>query len=243
MTDAGLQVAVVSGGAGGIGRAICKSLQREGYQVASLDREPSSAADLDLIVDLADSKSVDAALERVRGILGPVSALVHAAATTEHATTLASSPEAFLRVYDVNVAGAVRLTQGLAADLIAARGAIVFITSINAAFGAAGLSAYAASKGGLETLCRTLSMELAPEGVRVNAVAPASIDTPMLQQSFELKPDPAGAKQANIGRHPLGRLGTPDDVAELVLFLVSGRSAWITGAVFDIDGGASNARR
>ncbi len=243
MTVIGPKVAVVSGGAGGIGGAVCRSLRREGYLVASLDRQPSENADLDVLVDLADTRSAEAALERVKRTLGPVSALVHAAAATEHATTLNSSPEAFVRVYDVNVAGAVRLTQGLAADLIAARGAIVFITSINAAFGAAGLSAYAASKGGLETLCRTLSMELAPAGVRVNAVAPASIDTPMLQQSFDLKPDPAAARQANIARHPLGRLGTPDDVAELVLFLVSSRSEWITGAVFDVNGGASNARR
>lgn len=236
-------VAIVTGGAGGIGRATCRALKRDGFRVASLDLAETSDADLTLVCDLADTAQVDAAVSRTRTELGPVTAVAHVGAATEHATTMLSSAEAFLRIYDVNVAGAVRLLQACSEDLIEAQGAVVFTSSINALFGAAGLSAYAASKGALETLMKTLAMEWAEHGVRFNAVAPASIDTPMLRESFARRPDPAAARAANILRHPLGRLGTPEDAAEVIAFLLSDRASWITGQTWGVDGGASIARR
>lgn len=168
----------------------------------------------------------------------------YAAATTEFATTLESSPAAFARVYDVNVGGAVRLVQAFAPPMVSrGEGVFAFVSSINGYFGAPGLAAYASSKGGLDALARTLALELASSGVRVNAIAPASIDTPLLRASFARRPDPEAALAANVRRHPLGRLGTPADVAAALLFLCSREASWITGATIPVDGGAGIARR
>jgi 2-keto-3-deoxy-L-fuconate dehydrogenase len=90
----------------------------------------------------------------------------------------------------------------------------------------------------LITLGRTLALELAERRIRVNSVCPASVDTPMLQASYDRQANPAAARERNIGRHPLGRLGTPEDVANLVLFLASDESLWITGGTHLVDGGA-----
>src|SRR5262249_3882084 len=99
-------------------------------------------------------------------------------------------------------------------------------------------SVYAASKGALVTLAKTMALELADRGVRVNCICPASVDTPMLQFAFARQPDAAEARQRNIRRHPLGRLGTPADVANMALFLASDESSWVTGGIHVIDGGA-----
>jgi NAD(P)-dependent dehydrogenase (short-subunit alcohol dehydrogenase family) len=109
--------------------------------------------------------------------------------------------------------------------------------------GAPDLSAYAASKGALITLTRTMALELAESNVRVNCVCPASIDTPLLRASFTRTSDPEAARERNRKRHPLGRFGTPEDVANLILFLASDEASWITGGAYVIDGGASIARR
>ena len=102
---------------------------------------------------------------------------------------------------------------------------------------------YSASKFGLTALTNTLAIELGEYGIRVNSIHPYSIDTPMMQASFARDSDPDTARLRNIGRHPLGRLGTADDVAALALFLVGDGSAWLTGGIFPIDGGASVTRR
>jgi NAD(P)-dependent dehydrogenase (short-subunit alcohol dehydrogenase family) len=90
---------------------------------------------------------------------------------------------------------------------------------------------------------QTAALELAPDNIRVNAIAPASIDTPLLRASFARSPDPEQAVAKNVARHPLGRLGTAEEVAELALFLASDRARWITGSVYAIDGGAGVTRR
>ncbi|MEZ0469875.1 SDR family NAD(P)-dependent oxidoreductase [Luteimonas salinilitoris] len=238
------EIAVVTGAAGAIGAETCRLFAREGARVAALDLAEAGDGDLRLACDLGEDRSVAAAADAVRAELGEPTIVVHAAAATEFATTLASSSEAFRRIYDVNVGGAVRLVQAFAPAMAAVRrGAFTFVSSINGYFGAPGLAAYASSKGGLDALMRTLALELAPDGIRVNCIAPASIDTPMLRASFECQPDPAAACVRNVQRHPLGRLGTPADVAALLLFLSSREASWITGANVPVDGGASIARR
>lgn len=238
------RVAFVSGAASGIGRAVAERLRAAGAQVAGLDLQPADVCDLPLVADLRSDGGVERAADRVRAELGAPSILVHAAAASVFGGCLDTDPAAFADVYDVNVLGAVRLLRAFAPDMRAGgQGAIVFLSSINAAFATPTLAAYAASKAALESLTRTAALEFAPDGVRVNAVAPASVDTPMLRTSFNRAEDPARAYAENCARHPLGRIGTAEEVAELVLFLASDRSAWMTGGVHFIDGGAHVTRR
>lgn len=238
------EIAVVTGAAGGIGAAIVALFQKEGAKVAALDLSAPAIGDIALACDLGDDASTTRACAQVREQLGAPTVVVHAAATTEFAETLASSPAAFLKVYDVNVGGALRLTQAFAPEMrTRGHGAFVFVSSINGRTGAPGLAAYAASKGGLDTFMKTFALEVAADGVRANCIAPASIDTPMLRASFASKPDPEAALAANVLRHPLGRLGTPEDVALMTLFLASREAAWVTGGIFPVDGGAGLTRR
>lgn len=234
------QVALVTGAASGIGAAIAARLRAAGARVAGLDLGVADGVDLPLVADLRSDTALAAAMEQ----LGGVDILVHAAAASVPGGVLDTDPGAYADLYDVNVIGAVRLMRHLVPAMREkGRGSILLLSSINASFATPSLAAYAASKAALESLTRTAALEFAPWGVRVNAIAPASVDTPLLRGSFESQSDPAAARAANILRHPLGRLGLPEEVAELALFLSSDRAAWITGAVHPIDGGAGVTRR
>lgn len=236
--------ALVSGAASGIGAAVVARFRAEGAHVAGLDIVAGTSADIDLVADLRSDTDVASACASACAAIGPADILVHAAAITAHGGCLATDPALFADIYDVNVIGAVRLLRNVVPAMqTGGGGSIILLSSINADFATPTLAAYAASKAALNNLMLTAALEFAPDNIRVNAVAPASIDTPLLAASFARTPDPAQARADNVRRHPLGRLGTPDDVADLVVFLASARSAWITGALYPIDGGARVTRR
>ncbi len=239
------RIAVVSGGAGGIGLACGKLFASEGAQVVCLDREPAVAPHgvTALCCDVSSSEQVLAAAAEIRLQVGDPDILIHCAAVTAFCDTLATSESDFRSIMAVNVWGAINLAQAFVPAMRDRhRGAIVHVASITGLVGAPGLSAYAASKGALITLTRTMAMELAESGIRVNCVCPASVMTAMLDASFARQPDPEQARRRNIAKHPLGRLGRPEDVAQLALFLASDEASWITGATYTIDGGAILAR-
>lgn len=232
----------VSGAASGVGAAACAALQAQGAQVLALDRVPVPGAAMQQVLDLSDGPAVDAALGVHVG--APLDALIHCAGICPTAETWADDDALWQQVYAVNVLAARRLMRHALAGLRAnGGGSIVLLSSINARFATPGLAAYAASKAALEALARTAALELAPAQIRVNAIAPASLDTPMLQASFERSDEPGTARARNVQRHPLQRLGSATDAAELALFLASPRSSWMTGAVVPLDGGAGVTRR
>lgn len=238
------QLVVVSGASGGIGTEMCRRFTAAGASVAALDFDVPSAGTINLACDLSSDESVVVASLKVKEGLGEATIVVHAAAVSEHATTLESSSEAFMQMYNVNVLGALRLVQAFSEPMKRrGKGCFILLSSINGSTGAPGLAGYAASKGALDTFTKTLSLELAGDNIRVNAIAPASIDTPLLRQSFNRSNVPETARTENVMRHPLGRLGTPSDVASLALFLASDESSWITGGIHYLDGGAYNTRR
>jgi 2-keto-3-deoxy-L-fuconate dehydrogenase len=236
-------VALVTGAASGIGAAIVARLQAENARVAGLDVTPGAASDLNVIADLRSTAALEAAVAETTQSLGAPDILVHAAAASFPGGVLDTDPQMFLDLYDVNVVGAVRLLQLCTPAMRSRGGSVVLLSSINADYATPTLAAYAATKAALNNLVKTAALELAPSKIRVNAIAPASIDTPLLRESFARAHDPEDARAKNIARHPLGRLGSAEEVAELVLFLASDRAQWITGSVYPIDGGAGVTRR
>ncbi|HEY4144343.1 SDR family NAD(P)-dependent oxidoreductase [Pinirhizobacter sp.] len=238
------RVAIVTGAASGIGLAVARRLREEGAAVTGMDLKPSGDVALSLEVDLRDDSAVRQAVEASALVQGVATILVHCAGISPPGSILESDDALYRETYDVNVLSAVRLLRhAIPAMRDAGGGSVVLTSSINARFATPTLAAYAASKAALESLTRTAALEFAPWQVRVNAIAPASIDTPLLQGSFERDADPQAARLRNIARHPLGRLGTAEDVANLAVFLAGEESAWLTGGLFPVDGGASVTRR
>lgn len=237
------RVALVTGAASGIGAAIVARLQAEGARVAGLDVKAGAVSDINLIADMRSTAALEAAVAETTKSLGAPDILVHAAAASFAGGVFDTDPQTFLDLYDVNVVGAVRLLQLCTPAMRSRGGSVIVLSSINADYATPTLAAYAATKAALNNLVKTAALELAPSKIRVNAIAPASIDTPLLRESFARTSDPEEARTKNIARHPLGRLGSAEEVAELVLFLASDRAQWITGSVYRIDGGAGVTRQ
>lgn len=236
--------AVVTGAASGIGAAIVKLFRGEGALVAGLDSRLTANADCNFVADVRSTDALANAVGQVKSRIGKIDIIVHAAAICPRGGSLENEVEAYADIYDVNVIGAVRLMKLCVPDMKEkGSGSIILLSSINASFATPSHVAYAASKAALNSLTKSSAVELAPFGIRVNAIAPASIDTPMLRASYEALPDGDLALIQNVNRHPLARFGMPEEVAELALFLASDQSSWITGAIHPIDGGASATRR
>ena len=225
------------------GAAIVARFQAEGARVVGLDLAPGAAGDYSVTADVRSAATLENSLATASEKLGPPDILVHAAAASFAGGVFDTDPGTFLDLYDVNVVGAVRLLQLCVPAMRSRGGSIILMSSINADFATPTLAAYAATKAALNNLVQTAALELAPDKIRVNAIAPASVDTPLLRSSFARSADPAAALAKNAARHPLGRIGTAAEVADLAVFLASDRARWITGSVYAIDGGAGVTRR
>lgn len=236
------RTALVTGGTRGIGRGIVERLARHGYRVAFSGRDAeagqSVAAAVDacfLEADLRDADSVRALVQRTVDQLGSLDVLVHCAGIyPEHPLdqmTLADWHD----VLDTNLTSALLLAQASADELAASdSGRIVFISSITGPrTGISGLAHYGASKGGLDGLMRALAVELAPRGITVNAVAPGTILTESLA---ELYAQP-GLMESVTAIIPVGRMGSPDDIAAAVEYLASPDAGFVTGQSIIVDGG------
>ena len=240
------RVSVVTGGSRGIGRAICLALARPGDVVAFNHYDPDeSAAEETLALlaergvtargekfDVADPAAVGEFLKRVVDEYGRVDNLVNNAGITMDALLVRMSLEQFERVLRVNLVGAFVCLQAAAKIMMRQRaGSIVNIASVVGQIGNVGQANYAASKAGLMALTKTAAKELAPRGVRVNAVAPGFIETDMTRDL------PAKAAEMMKAMIPMGRVGQPEDVAEVVTFLCSDAARYITGQVIHVSGG------
>jgi NAD(P)-dependent dehydrogenase (short-subunit alcohol dehydrogenase family) len=239
---------VVTGGASGIGRATALALAESGRAVAVWDRDGAAArrvaaqcADehgvqaVGIRIDVTVTTSLKAAVKRSRTELGPIGGLVHAAGIGGPMPVTLIEDGVWDEVLDVNLRAGATLTRALHASLLEANpgSAIVFISSIEALTGNAFLPAYCASKAGLLGLTRAACAELGPEGIRVNAICPGAVDTPLLAPLLEMP----GARDRLEAATPLGRLAQPEDIAAVARFLLSDEAAYITGASLVVDGG------
>jgi NAD(P)-dependent dehydrogenase (short-subunit alcohol dehydrogenase family) len=234
------KVVLVTGAARGIGRAIAAAFEAAGARLVCMDLAPlaGEAGPAFLRGDLALPAERAAFVRTAQERCGRIDVLVNNAATSAHGSVLEVSLADWQRVLEVNLTAPMHLS-ALAAPLMArgGGGAIVNVASVQGLLAEQGNAAYNASKAGLINLTRSMALDLAPQGIRVNAVAPGAIATEKLLAALAAMPDPAQTRRDWEDLHALRRLGTPEEVAQAVLFLASPRAAFISGAVLTVDGG------
>ena len=244
--EEGGRAALVTGAGAGLGRAIALALTRTGYRVGladidgaalSLVAEECGSGAVALPLDLRRQASVAACCEEAAAALGPLDLLVNNAGVALHRPVVDLTWDEWDAVLDVNLKGAFFMSQHFGAALIAEgrRGAIVNIASAHGIVALADRSAYGISKAGVIHLTKMLAVEWARFGIRVNAVAPGTVMTPSREALLD---DPA-ARARMLGRIPLGRFPTSEEVAEAVLYLAGERAASVTGHTLVLDGGTT----
>lgn len=248
------RVALVSGGGGGIGAAICAALAGQGRAVAvadlDADRAEQVAAGLradggeavSVALDVTDPDAVAGALRSTREQLGEIGVLVNNAGWDELRPFVATDEAFWQKAIDVNFTGALRLTHAaLPAMIEAGWGRVLCVSSDAARVGSSLESVYAGAKGALLSFTKSIARELASKGVTANAVCPGPTDTPLLAGIVESAPDAAKVIDAMTRAVPMKRLGQPEDVAAAVAFLTSEQASYVTGQTLSVSGGLTMA--
>jgi NAD(P)-dependent dehydrogenase (short-subunit alcohol dehydrogenase family) len=233
-----VRTAIVTGGGSGIGRAICAQLRKDGFAVAVLDAgDVPDASDLVLRCDVTVAPDVDDAVAQVVATFGQIDVLVNNAGITgsRRATTLHETPiDEWDRVHAVNVRGPFLCSRAVLPVMIRqGSGHIITIVSIAGMFAFPGRAAYSSSKGGALMLTRSIAVDYAKHGIRANAICPGMVHTPMTAWRLD-QPELRDMVESKI---PLGRVAQPEEIAEAIAVLASGRLGYVTGAALNIDGG------
>jgi len=236
-------IALITGGAQGIGLACAEALAADGYKVILADIQDKvhdTAASLGkgaagYVIDMADTAAIPALFDKIEAEHGPVAALVNNAGVALPGDFLSYDLEDFQKVISINLIGVFVATQRAAKTMVAQgiEGAIVNMSSINAQLAIPAIPAYCASKGGVMQVTKSAALALAPHNIRVNAVGPGSIDTEMMAG---VNANPAAMETA-MSRTPLRRVGTAKEIGDVVAFLASPKASYITGETIYVDGG------
>ena len=238
---------LVTGAARGIGAAIAEAVVEEGGSVALLDIDPAGAETAARLsdrgaahffsCDVRELEQVERAVADAESALGGLDGLVNNAGVNAYFDAVAMTEQDWDSVFAVDLKAAWMLAKASLPVLIERRGAIVNISSIQARLTLHGFFPYAAAKAGLEGLTRSLALDYAPAGVRVNAVAPGYVDTHLVQEWLGLQDDPAATLKSVLANIPLGRMAAPREIGNAVVFLLSDQASAITGATLAIDCG------
>lgn len=246
----GDKVTIVTGGAQGIGRAIVETCVREGARVTVLDRDAAAGAALVralgaeggqvtfLSADVTSESDVESACAAIAAREGTIDILVNNAGVNAYFDATQMTEAQWDSVFAVDLKGAWLCTKHVLPTMKAhRRGSIVNIASIHATLTIAGMFPYAAAKAGLVGLTRSLALDYAPLGIRVNAVSPGWTRTRLVEEWFGLQADPAQAEASVLAVHPMRRIATPAEVAEVVAFVASDRASAMTGSAVAVDCG------
>ena len=236
------KVCVITGAAGGIGSATASVFAREGASVVGVDLRSHSVGELALTADLSSEPEVSELFTRVMGELGRVDVLFNNAgiSPTDDASVLDTALEAWERVQATNLRAVFLCCKhGIPCLLQGGGGSVINTASFVAVMGSATSQiAYTASKGGVLSLSRELGVEFAKRGVRVNALCPGPVDTPLLRELYAADPVEAQRRMVHV---PMGRFARADEIANAALFLASDESSYVTASTFLVDGGISGA--
>jgi NAD(P)-dependent dehydrogenase (short-subunit alcohol dehydrogenase family) len=236
------KVCIITGAAGGIGSATAQRFQEEGATVVGVDLEANSPGDLALACDVTDEDQVAELYARVRAEYGTIDVLFNNAGISpaDDASVLDTGLDAWQRVQDVNLKSVFLCCKhGIRHLLETGGGSVINTASFVAVMGAATSQiSYTASKGGVLALTRELGIEFARRGVRVNALCPGPVDTPLLRELYANDPVEAGRRMIHV---PMGRFAEAIELANAVLFLASDEASYITASTFLVDGGLSGA--
>ncbi|NDJ62338.1 MAG: SDR family oxidoreductase [Chloroflexi bacterium] len=246
------KVALITGAARGIGRGIALKFAQEGAKVGVLDVDELDSQGVvnDIVIEGGEGLALGAdvtdpaqVLEAVRWLtlkFGPPTILVNNAAVMPSGRLHETSVEDFDRCLAVNLRGTYLVSRAVIPGMIdAGGGSIIHMSSVTGLRGLPGLAAYSATKGALIALARAMSTDYAPHGIRVNALAPGTIDSPMLHDFVAKQTDKARVRRQFDAMHPIGRVGTIEEVANVCLFLASDEASFVTGSTYSVDGGLS----
>ncbi|AXA96791.1 SDR family oxidoreductase [Microbacterium sp. PM5] len=238
-------VAVVTGGASGIGLASVNALVTSGATVAVLDRSLAALppAVMGFEADVTSRRSVDVAIEAIAQRLGGIDVVVNSAGVSCVGTVEEATEDDWERVLDINVRGTARVSAAALPYLRAsAHAAIVNVCSIGALNGLPQRAVYNASKGAVLALTYAMATDHVSEGVRVNCVSPGTVSTPFVERMLQQFPDPTAERAALDARQATGRMVTPEEVADAILYLASPRAGSTTGTALEVDGGVTHLR-
>lgn len=240
------KIALITGGGTGLGFGISQAFLKAGSKIIITGRREQVLADAckklqgdaDYIVnDVTVLESLPALVENIENQFGPIDILVNNAGINQKKDTLDVTNQEFERIIETNLKGLFVLARETGKKMVDRnRGSIINITSMAAIYGIPKVTAYSASKSGVLGLTRALAADFSPHGIRVNAIAPGFIESPMLQQAFHSDPE---RKRRVLERTPLGRFGAAEDVANAAVYLASDASRFITGIQLPVDGGNS----